>query len=119
MKIDIYSSDPNFSDFKDELKARLSSAYFGVNFESEDFCGAKIKDVFNASDIAILCDDIFGQSEDAFIDLLGEVYFKGDGYCPVCGTNCLSIAGEKDYRSLPDREPREYICIQEHKFEIK
>ncbi len=117
-QLELISDDPYFDTFKDQLKAYLSNAYYGIDFSSEDNAGACLRDILNDKDIAQLTDDLFGQSEEIFTGMLGAIWFKGNGLCPECGTNCLTVAGEKDYQSFPERDPGFYQCIMDHFFEI-
>jgi hypothetical protein len=61
---------------------------------------------------------IFGQSEEIFTDIIKNVRFKGNGFCPKCGGSTLADDG-KHYRFRTEPEPGEYKCLWCNKeFEI-
>ena len=109
-KLDIQSDEPRFEDFKDQLKAYLANKY-DADFSSDELCGATIGYVYHDDDIKEMADLIFGQSEEIFTDIIRNVRFKGNGFCPKCGGSTLSVSHEKHYWFRKEPEPGEYKCF--------
>jgi hypothetical protein len=109
-KLDIESDEPNFETFKDQLKAHLANSY-DADFSTDDLCNATIGSVYHDWQIKELADLIFGQSEEIFTDIIKDVKFVGNGFCPNCGGATLSDLGDKHYYFRKEPEPGEYKCF--------
>ncbi|MFA5355772.1 MAG: hypothetical protein WC302_03555 [Candidatus Paceibacterota bacterium] len=123
--LDIISSEPNFDDFKDQLKAYLGNLYDVEWTETKDnktpdqLCGATISAVYRYDQIKEMAELIFGQSEEIFTDIIKNVRFKGNGFCPKCGGSNLKNETERAYRFRKEPEPGEYKCLYcEKEFDI-
>jgi hypothetical protein len=118
-KLDIQSQEPNFDDFKDQLKAYLAASY-NVDFTSDELCHATVGAVYHDWQIKELSNLIFGQSEELFTDIIKDVRFVGNGICTKCGGSTLADLGDKHYYFRKEPEPGEYKCLYcDTKIEIK
>lgn len=108
-RLDIQSDEPNFEDFKDQLKSYLFTLY-DADFLKDDFCNATIANIYHDYQIKEMADLIFGQSEEVFTDIIKDVKFVGNGFCPTCGGSTLADDG-KHYRFRTEPEPGEYKCL--------
>lgn len=108
--LDIISDEPDFEDFKDQLKAYLANKY-DADFSKDELCNATIGAVYHDWQIKEMSELIFGQSEEIFTDIIKDVKFVGNGFCPKCGGSTLANEGEKYYRFRTDPEPGEYKCL--------
>jgi hypothetical protein len=117
-KLDIESDEPNFEDFKDQLKKYLENSY-DVDFSTDDLCNATIGSVYHDWQIKEMAELIFGQPEEIFTDIIKNVRFKGNGFCPKCGGSNLKNETERAYRFRKEPEPGEYKCLYcEKEFDI-